>query len=110
MLRDRMCHIILAAAGFSVFAAADLSAAQRSFGLSDVVKRAEQLAKSPYQAQDNQLPDFLKNIGYDEWRDLRFKDSRSLWSNEQVPFKVRFFHPGFIYHQPVIVHSVDPAG
>src|SRR6266478_7573748 len=73
-----------------------------AFGFKDVADKAQQLAGKPFQAlPDSQIPDFLKNITYDQWRDIRFKNSNTLWRDEKVPFKIRFFHPGFIYKWPV---------
>ena len=74
----------------------------------DVVAMAQALSKSPFQETAKDLPDVLKKMGYDQWRGIRFKPERSLWSQE--PFSVQFFHPGFLYQYPVIVHYVDGQG
>lgn len=73
-----------------------------------VSDRAAKLAALPYQEYpDDKLPDVLKKMDYDQWRDIRFKDAATLWKDTDSPFKVRFFHPGFFYHQPVTVNYTE---
>lgn len=69
-----------------------------------VVEKAKALAAANFQASDP-LPEALQKIGYDQWRGIRFKSARSLWQDQ--PFSVQFFHPGFLYLSPVIVHYVE---
>lgn len=82
----------------------------KSVHFKDVQNMAKKLASKPYEhSQNNSLPAELKNMGYDQWRDLRFKDAKSLWGGEGS-FKVHFFHPGFIYNDPVTVNYNDETG
>jgi len=74
----------------------------------DVVAKAKALSQSPFQEPGKELPDVLKKMGYDQWRGIRFKAKRSLWSQE--PFSIQFFHPGFLYLHPVIIHYIDQDG
>ena len=77
-----------------------------SFGLKDVVEKARQLAQKPFQAPAEKVPEFLRKISYDQWRDIRFRPEDALWRKEKLPFQVQFFHPGFLYGQPVDVDVV----
>ncbi len=74
----------------------------------DVVAKAKALSKASFQAPGKDLPEVFKKIGYDQWRDIRFKPGRSLWVDQL--FSVQFFHPGFLYQNPIIVHSIDRDG
>jgi glucans biosynthesis protein len=74
----------------------------------DVVSKAKALSSEAFREPGKDLPESLKKIGYDEWRDIRFKSSQSLWLKE--PFSVQFFHLGFIYPDPVVIHYVDRSG
>lgn len=71
----------------------------------DVVEKAQMLSERPFLKTDNNVPDSLKKIGYDEWRDIRFNTAKSLWANN--PFSVQFFHLGGLYQEPVVINSVD---
>jgi glucans biosynthesis protein len=83
--------------------------AQRGFSLQNVIDEARKLAKKPYHAE-GRIPDFLLNMGYDDWRDIRFEPSKALWLNDKLPFTVQFFHPGFYYDRTVAIYTVDSRG
>jgi glucans biosynthesis protein len=83
-------------------------ASPKAIHFSDVQKIAKKLSMKPYAPPADHLPEAWKTMGYDQWRDLRFK--RSLWAEDREPFKVQFFHPGFIYNQPVTIHVIDEEG
>jgi len=100
------CCFYLTGMSFVVAAKTDNPAARVHF--QDVVARAKALAQRPFQDPAKDLPDVLKKLGYDQWRDIRFKAQRSLWEGE--PFSAQFFHPGFLYLHPVIIHYVDSKG
>jgi glucans biosynthesis protein len=44
--------------------------------------------------------EFLR-LNYDQHRDIRWKNDRSLWRSEGLPFQIRFFHPGYIFNRMV---------
>lgn len=77
------------------------------FSLADVEARAAALAARPFENPDGQVPDFLLNISYDQWRKLRFRPDRSLWRQEDLPFEVQFFHPGLFYNRLVTLNIVE---
>ncbi len=74
----------------------------------EVINKARQLSASSFQAPGKDIPQALKDIGYDEWRDIRFKPSKSLWA--PGPFTVQLFHLGFLYQSPVMIHEIDKKG
>ncbi len=76
----------------------------------DVIEKAKGVSTRPFQAPGQNLSESLKKIGYDQWRDIRFKPSQSLWREGPGAFQVQFFHPGFIYQQPVTIHYIDRKG
>lgn len=83
-------------------------AQKKAVRFSDIQKMAKSLADKPYVPPTEKLPAPLRDMGYDQWRDLRYK--KSLWAEDGTPFKLQFFHPGFIYRQPVVVRYVDEKG
>ncbi|MFH0754037.1 MAG: glucan biosynthesis protein G [Candidatus Omnitrophota bacterium] len=101
-----ICFFSLMAASF-VFAAENNKAATH-VKFRDVVEKARVLSKTAFQSPGKGLPDILKKMGYDQWRGIRFKPSKSLWARE--PFSVQFFHPGFLYKQPVLIHDISRDG
>lgn len=65
-----------------------------------VIERAKALAGSAYSAPQSPLPDKLKNLSYSDYRDIRYRNEYALWRDDRL-FEVQFFHPGFLYDQPV---------
>ncbi len=83
-----------------------------------VIERAKELAGSDYSAPASPLPDKLKNLSYNDYRNIRFRSEHALWRDDRL-FEVQFFHPGFLYDEPVDIFvlkgghvdkvSFDPA-
>jgi len=80
--------------------------AVHAFGLVDVDRRARELAARPYSKQSFVLPKPLRELSYDQTRDIRFDPARSLWRAQKLPFEVQFFHVGGIFEQPVRIYEV----
>src|SRR5687767_5999282 len=102
----------LAALAIAVATAALPAAAPdaAAFGLDDVVKRAEELARSPFEDSRGRVPKWLLDLSYDQWRDIRFRPERALWQEGKQRFAVQFFHPGLFYERSIGVHVVDGRG
>jgi glucans biosynthesis protein len=81
--------------------------ARESFTFKDVVSKAENLSRQPFQDPQSQFPKFLMDLSYDQWRDIRFRTEKSLWREENLPFEVQFFHPGWFFRRTVAVNIVD---
>jgi glucans biosynthesis protein len=78
------------------------------FGFEEVVGLAEKRAATEYKPPER-VPDWLLQIGYDQWRDIRFRPEESLW-RKVGPFEVQFFHPGLYYDRAVKMNVVDSTG
>lgn len=75
------------------------------FGFEAVTARAQTLASEPYRPPEP-IPQWLRKLSYDQWRDIRFKPARSLWRGEGLPFEVQFFHLGLFYDRAVAMNVV----
>jgi periplasmic glucans biosynthesis protein len=81
-----------------------------AFGFDEVAEKARQLAAVPYAATPSALPAGLNNLGYDQYRDIRFDPQKALWRRQALPFEVMFFHLGQLYTQPVSINEVTEQG
>jgi glucans biosynthesis protein len=54
-------------------------------------KSAAEASRAP-----QRIPEFLTNISYDRYRDIRFDAEKSLWRG-RGNFQVQFIHPGLYY-------------
>lgn len=85
---------------------AAMAPAADAFGFADVDRRARELANRPYSKQPPALPKALKDLTYDQTRDIRFDPARSLWREHNLPFEIQFFHLGGYFDQPVRIYEV----
>ncbi len=74
--------------------------------LESVIAEARESAKSDFQANDHGLDEKLKNMDYQAYKAIHFKPKEALWKNTS-PYEVQFFHPGFLYDEPVSVTVVE---
>ena len=80
------------------------------FGFEQVVQRAREVAAAPYRDAKGGVPEWLLGITYDQWRDIRFRPDRALWSDTPSNFQVQFFHPGRLYDRQVLINVIDENG
>jgi glucans biosynthesis protein len=66
-----------------------------------VASLAEKLATRPYETPDKEVPRFFREINYDTYRDISFRDAATLWRDPGVNFRLQFFHPGYLFTQLV---------
>ena len=72
-----------------------------------VAQKALERAKQPFRSPRADLPKVLQqdSLDYDKYRDIRFRRDKALWSAENLPFRIEFFHPGYLYQEPVHVNE-----
>lgn len=76
------------------------------FSRAAVVDRARQMATEAYVSPRVTLPDWLAGLNYDQHRDIRFRPDQSVWGKEGLPFRLQFFHLGFLFSEPVQISLV----
>src|SRR5258705_2042527 len=111
-IRIRGARVRLRALGSALAGVALVLAAERAaaFNLDDVAKRAKRIAAQKYREPERNQPSWMREITYDQWRDIRFKPERSLWLDKNLPFTIQFFHPGFYYDRSIKVNVVTNTG
>ncbi|HSD37594.1 MAG TPA: glucan biosynthesis protein G [Rhodocyclaceae bacterium] len=97
-------------AALAIFMFAWLPSPGKAFGFDDVATRAQKLAAIPYQSDDNKIPATLKELNYDQYRDIRFQPDKALWRNRRLPFELMFFHVGGYFTAPVHINEIDETG
>src|SRR5262245_47522762 len=81
-----------------------------AFGLTEVADKARKMSTEAFRDPRGEVPSWLLEIGYDQWRDIRFRTDRALWRDAKLPFEAQFFHPGLYYDRVVRVHEIDAKG
>jgi glucans biosynthesis protein len=98
-LRAALCAFLLVAASLQATETPDAVFHQ-------IVRQAKAAAATPYQPNEMALPEILQKLNYDTWRDIAFRARRGLWHDDRSPFEVQFFHPGYLFKQPVAVNEL----
>ncbi|MBI3902452.1 MAG: glucan biosynthesis protein G [Nitrosomonadales bacterium] len=81
-----------------------------AFDFADVAQRAKALAAAPYETSNTDLPKELKALGYDQYRDIRFRPDQAHWRASGLPFELTFFHAGYLYEHSVKINEVTADG
>ncbi len=100
---------LVAVAGAGLFSpfAAMAAGSGTAFNDDSVPAMARLLAASPFRKPAAGLPKWLLDMGYDEYRDIRFNPAHALWRKQGLPFQAQFFHRGFLFKDRVRVFTVD---
>ena len=77
-----------------------------NFSFESVIAQAKAMAALPYKAPDSELPPALKELSYDDHRDIRFVRENGPWYNQRLPYEVQFFHLGNIFQISVPINEV----
>src|SRR5580658_8453164 len=101
MGRGCLITIITTALAFRMFAAPEAV----EVNLEYVSKLALERAQQPFHSPRASLPEVLKNLNYDQYREIRFRAGKALWEADDLPFHIDFFHPRYIYQEPVHVNE-----
>ena len=71
-----------------------------------VERLAQDRASKAYRNRSPKLPDPIANLSYDQYRDIRFQRTSSLWYDKAL-FEVQFFHRGFNFDRRVNIAEVS---
>jgi periplasmic glucans biosynthesis protein len=74
-----------------------------------VIKLAEERARLPFHSPRANLPKVLQNLDYDQYRQIRFRRDQALWRVFNLPFRIEFFHPGYLYQEPEHIYEFTPT-
>lgn len=79
------------------------------FDLQQVVDKAQKLAQQPY-SSPKQIPGFMRDMSYDEFRSIRFDPQQALWRNSGSRFEVMTLVPGLFFKHSVKINIIDSTG
>jgi hypothetical protein len=76
-----------------------------AFSFENVSELAKKAADETFRAPPS-IPDFLKTISYNDYRDIRFDVKQTLW-RERGNFQLQLIHPGFVYGNAVRLNTIE---
>lgn len=104
---DRGRLVFFAAGAALALAGGFGQSSAHAFSFSDVAWRAQKMAATPYKAQPSNLPKALRDLSYQQYREIRLKPQYTYWRGAKLPFELGFFHEGSYYDHPVHINEVD---
>ncbi|HEY5808347.1 MAG TPA: glucan biosynthesis protein G [Povalibacter sp.] len=112
MYRAATALLIVAALSFAVVAATRQETTAKTperyqFTAVTVPQLARQLSleSRPVPRIDGASP--LRQLTYDQYRDIRSNPEAAIWRNDQVPIRVELLPAGFVFQTPVTVSLVE---
>jgi glucans biosynthesis protein len=104
-MRRRLWLILII--GFALAGRIAVGAEYADVNLDYVAQRALERAQKPFHSPRADLPKVLRqdNLDYDKYREIRFRRDHALWTEDDLPFRIEFFHPGYLYQEPVHVNE-----
>lgn len=76
------------------------------FSLDILKEKARKLSEDNYEAPDTNLPEEIRDLSYDQHRDIRFVRESGPWFGQRLPFEVQFFHVGSIFQYSVLINEI----
>jgi glucans biosynthesis protein len=96
----------LGALGSGTISPAVAAEARQGFSRATVVDIARDLAGKVFEPPA-EVPQPFADLGYDQYRDIRFKKDLAWWTGEERGFTLEPLHAGFIFKTPVDIHIVE---
>jgi glucans biosynthesis protein len=66
---------------------------------------AEERSRQNHRADQGRIPAFFRDLDYDGYRRIRFIPEHALWRADNVPYRVNFFHAGYLFRRSVRIHE-----
>ncbi|MCB1122656.1 MAG: glucan biosynthesis protein, partial [Verrucomicrobiae bacterium] len=79
--------------------------AKKSTTFSQIVEEAEKLSSKPYRPTKPRLQEEFLELDYDAYRKIHWNPKRSLWAEDDLNFRLEFFHPGYLFKTPVQINE-----
>src|SRR5271170_720801 len=100
-------YYLLCLIGNVLIASVCFGAESAEVNLDYVAQKAYERALKPFHSPRVDLPKVLQqdSLDYDKYREIRFRRDHALWSADNLPFRIEFFHPGYLYQEPVRVNE-----
>lgn len=100
-------HIVFAVMVAVLLALLIFQTKRKNLTFENIIVQAETLSKEPWSATPEIPSETLRNLNYDQYRDIRWKDEHTLWRRLGLPFQAKFFFTGHIHSKPVTLFQVN---
>jgi periplasmic glucans biosynthesis protein len=81
--------------------------AAQPFSREVVQQSASELAKKAYEAPPAEAAKAVKDLDYDQFRQIRFRRERTIWRGENLNFELQVLPTGWLFKAPIEINLVD---
>lgn len=85
--------------------AADAAPHGAPFSFDLLSKAMKERAAQAYEPPQEELPEAIAELTYDQHRAIRYRPDHAVWRGE-APFELQAFHMGWLFKAPVHIHAV----
>lgn len=107
MLHERLSVVMTVLCLSTGIHAESSSNSPADFSFQSVREMALHLSRKPYQEPPPDLSRSLRELDYDGYGAIQYKHDRAVWNGEGLPFRLEFFHRGYLYRDRVDIHLVE---
>ncbi|WP_043525837.1 glucan biosynthesis protein [Litchfieldella xinjiangensis] len=84
-----------------------IGGSRQSFDYAWLKGLARNLSAQPHQSHENELPDEVAELTWDEYQSITYQRDHALWKEQpDSPFQAQLFHLGLYFKTPVKIHEV----
>lgn len=76
------------------------------FSFDILSQKMQDKAKTDFQSAEIKLPDFIAQLGYDEYQHIQYRPDHARWPDAGSLFRVHAFHMGWLFKEPVHLFEV----
>ncbi|MDR3470150.1 MAG: glucan biosynthesis protein [Devosia sp.] len=87
-------------------AAAPAVAAPAQFSFDILSQQMQAKAKTDFAPAAIKLPDFIAQLGYDEYQHIQYRPDHARWAAQGSLFRLHAFHMGWLFKEPVHLYEV----
>lgn len=103
-------HMVFAVMVAALLALVIAQGRQTTLTFDAVIAQAEALARQPHVPVKPVGSPTLRGLDYDAYRDIRWREEKTLWRKLGLPFQVQFFLSGHLHSKPVTIYQVNRDG
>jgi glucans biosynthesis protein len=96
-------YLLTLAIAFGLASEADAQIERTEVNLEYIAGIALERAREAFRSPRLDMPEVLRQdkLDYDAYRKIRFRHDHALWIGDNLPFRTEFYHPGYLYQEPV---------
>lgn len=77
------------------------------FSFESLTARMREAATRDYEPASADVPEQIRNLGYEQYKQVAFRPDRAVWGDTDLPFRIQAFHMGWLFNEPVKLFVVE---